>query len=170
VLKADGQLWGDQIVLLPDASIPAQTIEKAIGLWRRCAGYATAFPRFVVGEGGGLRVAIRLEKGSVGYRFCGRFVRDTIVLYSSARVGERSFPCAPLDRILAHELGHVLGLADLDDPQACATYIMSGIVETWPRRQSVERAECNAVSRRWVTSQEQDRDSFPVAGPEDPRR
>jgi RNA polymerase sigma-70 factor (ECF subfamily) len=162
-LKTDSPQRGDEIVLLPDAPILAPVTEGAIESWRRCEGYATAFPRFVVGEGQGPHVAVRLDERIPGPGYCGVFAGKVIILHRRARVGERIVACPPLDRVLAHELGHVLGLRDVDHPSSCQSFMMSGIVESLPLPRRAASAECGAVSRKWVTSQERDRDSVTAA-------
>jgi hypothetical protein len=129
----------------------------AIERWRRCDEYESAFPRFVIGEGQGRRVKIHIEEGVPGPGYCGSFVGDVITLYRLARVdGNRILTCPAADRLLAHELGHVLGLRDIEAPRGCPTYMMSEVVERRPTLQRVGRDECRAVDRKWLTSWERD--------------
>jgi hypothetical protein len=154
-LVGDDIRWGDEIVLLSnDATMTTSLIERAIARWQRCDQYASGFPRFVVGEGRGPRVEIHFEKHTPGPGYCGLFAGGVITLHHLARVGDRIVPCPRLDRVLAHELGHVLGLRDVAKGMRCPTFIMSEIVEAGPPLQTVSRAECGAVARRWMTSRE----------------
>jgi hypothetical protein len=155
-LTTDQIRAGDEIVLLPiDDLVTKALLQDAIGRWRRCDGYATAFPRFVIGDGHGRRVKVRLENGVPGAGHCGLFSGEVITLHRLARVDNAIVRCPSLARVLAHELGHVLGLRDIERVQGCPSFIMSGIVEASPTLQRVAKAECNAVDRRWRTSVEE---------------
>jgi hypothetical protein len=146
----------DDIVLLPVGAAMVRAATDAIERWRRCDEYESAFPRFVIGEGQGRRVKIHIE-GVPGPGYCGSFVGDVITLYRLARVdSNRIITCPAADRLLAHELGHVLGLRDIEAPRGCPTYMMSEVVERRPTLQRVGKDECRAVDRKWVTSQERD--------------
>ncbi len=152
----------DEIVLLPAAAGATPVIERAVEHWQRCEGYATAFPRFVVGEGRGRRVKVRIENRLVGQGHCGFFVGETITVYRRSRLDERILSCWPLERVLAHELGHVLGLRDAEAPRGCLTSIMSAIVGSRPALQKVATAECGAADRKWMTSEEEAREASPA--------
>jgi hypothetical protein len=56
--------------------------------------------------------------------------------------------------VLAHELGHVLGLRDIEASRGCPAFMMSEVVEDRPTLQRVGRDECRAVDRKWLTSDE----------------
>jgi hypothetical protein len=154
---------GDEIVLLPVDVSTTRLVEDAIDRWQRCDEYATAFPRFVIGDGRGRRVKIYIDHELPGKGHCGTFVGDTIVVHTRARHNERLVRCPPSDRVLAHELGHVLGLRDVGDSQFCPTFIMSEVVEGRPPLQAVGGAECRAVDRRWMTSAELNREASSTA-------
>jgi hypothetical protein len=146
---------GDQIVLIPGATGPTLTvIEDAIAYWRRCDQYAVGFPGFAIGGGQGRRVEIVIDKEGPGPGYCGVFSGETVVIYRRAVVADSVVLCPPVDRLLAHELGHVLGLADIDGRAGCPTFIMSEIVGNRPPLQRVSNEECAAVARRWLTSDE----------------
>jgi hypothetical protein len=150
--------YGDEIVLLPSGAALTRAATDAIERWRRCDEYESAFPRFVIGEGRGRRVKILVEEGVPGPGYCGRFEGDAITLYRLARVhGHRIIFCPATDRVLAHELGHVLGLRDIEATRGCPTFMMSEVVERRPTLQRVARDECRAVDRKWETSEERDR-------------
>jgi hypothetical protein len=155
VLTSDDDRWGDEIGLLSiDPAMSARVIEQAIDRWQKCDGYASDFPRFVVGPGRGRRVRVRIERREPGAGYCGIFAGETITIHRLARIEARIAPCPPTDRVLAHELGHVLGLRDVEIGRGCPTFIMSEIVERGPALQTVSQAECSAVAKHWITSRE----------------
>jgi hypothetical protein len=155
--------WADEIVLLPVDASTARVAEDAIERWERCEEYAIAFPRFVVGSGHGRRVKIHIERRLPGDGHCGSFVGDVVTVHRLARVANEILSCPPTDRVLAHELGHVLGLRDVEAPRGCPTFIMSEVVEACPPLQKVGRDECRAVDRKWMTSDERDREASQAA-------
>jgi hypothetical protein len=156
-LRTEDILWADEIVLLPIDASTTQVAEAAIERWERCDEYSIAFPRFVVGAGRGRIVEVQIESRVPGLGNCGSFVGDTITIYRRARVdNEQILICPKPDRILAHELGHVLGLRDMDAQRGCPSFIMSEVAPGRPALQRVARDECRAVDRKWMTSHERD--------------
>ena len=65
-------------------------------------------------------------------------------------------PCGSLPQNLAHELGHVLGLGDLQNRGSCRTEIMGFVTPTSAYRRRVTRQECIAAGSRWLTALETD--------------
>ncbi len=149
-LTTEANRWADEIVLLPVDAPTTRIAEAAIDRWERCEEYEIAFPRFVLGSGNGRRVRVDIEERLPGLGYCGFFVGKTITIHRRVLVdNERILNCPPSDRILAHELGHVLGLRDVEAPQGCPTFIMSEVVGSRPPLQKVGREEGRAVDRKW---------------------
>jgi hypothetical protein len=154
-LRTEAIAWADEIVLLPSEASTTQVAEAAIERWERCEEYAIAFPRFVIGSGHGRVVDIVIESRLPGAGDCGSFTGQTITIYRLVRTdNQRILSCPPPDRILAHELGHVLGLRDMDAQRGCPTFIMSEVAVGVPPLQRVARGECRAADRKWLTSSE----------------
>ena len=149
--------WADEIVLLPSDASMTLVAEAAIDRWERCDEYSIAFPRFVLGTGRGRLVEVVIESRVPGLGYCGSFVGETITIYRRVRVDkERVLSCPKPDRVLAHELGHVLGLRDMDAQRGRPTFIMSEIAAGSPPLQRVAKGECRAVDRKWMTSRERE--------------
>jgi hypothetical protein len=160
--------YADEIVLLPIGAAMTRAATDAIERWRRCDEYESAFPRFVIGEGKGRRVKIHIEEGVPGPGYCATFVGDAITLFRLARVdSHRILICPAADRVLAHELGHVLGLRDIEAPRGCPSFMMSEVVERRPTLQRVGKDECRAVDRKWLTSWERDDEASAEIGLDD---
>lgn len=150
-----GELMASTIGLVADASLPAGTLESALAAWHGCPGAGVAFPVLssVSRAAGAVRVRF-VSGGSQGGR-CGYFSGAEIVLFASAvdRAG-RAVPCGSPAANLAHELGHVLGLADAPRDARCAGFIMSADDPRPGHRRAVQPAECSAVDAHWRTEAE----------------
>lgn len=75
-------------------------------------------------------------------------VGGTIAVYDKTNAGADCMwvlPHVTLDNLIAHELGHVLGLSNSPTGASCNSYIMG---DNWPSA-SVNGAECTAVDERW---------------------
>jgi hypothetical protein len=75
-------------------------------------------------------------------------VSSTITLFASA--GGAS--CAPIADVLAHELGHVLGLRDPNDASSCDGSIMGGRAPGGTR--IVTADDCAEVDKAWLVTAE----------------
>jgi hypothetical protein len=150
---------GDAIRLEHDAEVPRAVVDRAMALWQTCPAYGKDFPAFEVGENRDLR-AIHVQLGgtsSVDFQ-CGTFRGHTITLHDEARdENGRPLTCGTLAQNLAHELGHVLGLGDLEDSRRCRMHIMSTITRTSINGRLVRPEECMAAGRRWLTTPEIER-------------
>jgi hypothetical protein len=130
----------------------AALIDEAIAHWQRCPAYATGFPRLLNGEVGTRTVRVVLARSSSGTPRCASFQGSQITLYPHAmgRSGE-ILPCGDKSRSLAHELGHVLGLRDVEPRGKCRNSIMAQITPHNRRRRAVTDDECRLVDAKWRT-------------------
>jgi hypothetical protein len=151
---------GSTIRLEVAPGVPDDLVPDAIAQWSACSAYGESFPRFVLEGQGDATVGVRLETRVPGAAHCGYYGRREIVLFSEVRTHNGVvLPCRHLDKYLAHELGHVLGLADHAGGRRCRAHIMAPIfVESLgPRgqdRRQVQEEECLGVARRWLTWRE----------------
>lgn len=146
-------LLGDKVHLEVDAGVPPHLMEEAVGYWRRCPGYGSTFPAFVTDAPGGRSLRVRYVPGTSGSLVCGRFKGRNVTLYGMALQARRLVPCGDPSRVLAHELGHALGLADAPDIRKCHRYLMSRFYHS-SAAPAVQDEECGQVDRRWVTPNE----------------
>lgn len=137
--------------------IPEWMIDTAIGEWGSCSSAGTGFPEMRSNVASDITISVVLQPGqsTTNSGGCavfqhqldpatGAVIGGTIVLFDSDILGRDCEP-SRADTI-AHEIGHVLGLAD----SGCDGYIMSG---SWNR--SVQSDECSTVDNQWTTPTEQ---------------
>ena len=135
-------------------------VSYAIDEWNGCSEAGAGSPMLRSGNDGGMNIAVEVNDQAAPFDGCGIFEHQlepgttrvtggTIILYTRRQDGSS---CLPLDRTLAHELGHVLGLADAscyDDR------IMQPRVAQGDNRE-VKADECAAVAAHWTTPSEQE--------------
>lgn len=136
-------------------------IQQATAYWN-CPGYSSYIPFFQIGGPGGIPVTVVLVTGrsTAPQGGCGLFDPDavnghlesaSITVWTQQGNGDS---CAPLTDSLAHEFGHLLGLADAPDPfGACFDHIMGGRALGFDR--SVQSDDCQEADQHWVTPYEQ---------------
>ena len=148
---------GDALGLEFENDVPDAVVEAAIEHWRVCPGYGTDFPAFVP-RGEGLRsIRIRRAEPSDVTSRCGTFRGDAIVLHDEALDPKgRLVACGSLAQNMAHELGHVLGLGDLEDRARCRTHIMGVVTAAVAFGRMVSAEECVAAGTHWLTAREID--------------
>jgi hypothetical protein len=134
----------------------------AAALWNDAPCAAAERPRFVAGRGDRTLIVRWIDgvaMSSAGV--CGAFAGREIRLYAFARdpFDGRLLRCgesARLVEILAHELGHALGLFDQRAPE-CGQRIMGQLVRRADgsiAARSVHAEECAAVAARFLTAAE----------------
>ncbi len=141
---------------------PGAALDAAIGQWNNSCGPSGAgveYPTFQSGTGSGYPVTVNYhdEPGPA----CGQ---TSTIIYQNTPVGSTidlwsSFAgqsCEPISDSLAHEFGHVLGLADVTYSQYCYGSIMGGRAPGGTR--SITSSDCAAVDLGWYTPTEQYRD------------
>ena len=131
----------------------------AAALWNEAPCAAAGRPRFVAG-GGDRTLVVRWIAGAStsSEGVCGAFAGREIRLYAFARdpFDGRLLHCgesARLVEILAHELGHALGLFDQRAPE-CRGRIMGQLVRRGDgsiAARSVHAEECAAAASRFLT-------------------
>lgn len=141
-------------------------VQTAIGYWSGCSGYGSEIPNFQIGGSGGIPVTIAKLSGNSNSAegTCGetrldpvgqRIESATITVWTRDRNGNA---CPPLTDVLAHEFGHLLGLANATD-LACAGHIMGAPFEGSLR--TVQSDDCAVADDKWETTQESQPQSDP---------
>lgn len=144
------------IGILLHHTVARSVVEEAIELWMACEGYGTDFPPFLIKRQGSQTVLVRHGGRSTYPGRCGSFNGAIIILYSTTLNDKgRLVSCGSPAELLAHELGHALGLDDAPKTNACLTHAMALIHDTQRNHRSVQPGECRAAGRRWVTPFEQ---------------
>lgn len=143
-------------------------ISSAISMWRNaCIGMpGRDFPYLSTGTSGDMAIPVSLVSGlnPIDGAGCARFEPEegangvltggTIFIYQKDNAGNDCLwvmPHATLDNLIAHELGHVLGLANVTSPE-CTDYIMGN---DWPYA-SIQSDECEYVDDAWDLPNESD--------------
>jgi hypothetical protein len=153
----------------------APPISAAINVWASgCAGMAGVdFPALVAEGQGDITVSVEYIAGHAPMSdepyACSQFnhqlsgsevIGGTIEVYAYSNNGTDCLyvqPHSVLDNLIAHEIGHVLGLANT----ACSGYIMG---PDWPT-DGVDDDECGWVDEFWTTSTEELQASCDVSCP-----
>jgi hypothetical protein len=139
-------------------------INTSIGYWSGgCPGYGGSFPSMSAGGSGGVAVNVTHHTGTstLASGSCGRTTftlqaPGNTVASANIDVWDQQgngIDCVLTDT-LAHELGHVLGLAD-NDTSACVGHIMGGRPPGGTR--SISPADCVVAGQRWSTSNDTSR-------------
>jgi hypothetical protein len=151
---------GSTIRLELAVGVSEDLVASAVGMWRECPGYGESFPRFVTDGEGDMTLTVRRESRTTGAAHCAYIGRREIVLFDQVRTHDGVvLSCGRLEPYLAHELGHVLGLADQKGGRRCQPHVMAPILEeslarARPDGRRVQPAECRAADQRWLTGSE----------------
>ena len=141
------------------SGVSSSDINASIGYWSGgCSGYGNSFPSMSAGGSGGVAVSVIHHAGTstLASGSCGRTTftlqgPGNNVTSANVDIWDRQgngVDCVFADT-LAHELGHVLGLAD-NDTSACVGHIMGGRPPGGTR--SVSLSDCIVAGQRWSTS------------------
>ncbi|HTG32325.1 MAG TPA: hypothetical protein VLB76_05295 [Thermoanaerobaculia bacterium] len=155
------------------SGVSSTDIDTSIGYWSGgCPGYGNSFPSMSIGGSGGVAVNVTHHTGTstLASGSCGRTTftlqaPGNTVTGASIDIWDRQgngVNCIFTDT-LAHELGHVLGLAD-NDTSACIGHIMGGRPSGGTR--SISASDCVVAGQRWSTSH--DTSLGPIAGADCP--
>lgn len=137
-------------------------VQTAIGYWSSCGGYGAEIPTFQIRGSGGIPVTVVKISGNAppDVEGCGFFDPDaptgqiesaTITVWTSNSKGGA---CPLLTDVLAHEFGHLLGLANAPD-LSCAGFIMGRSFGGTSTR-TVGAGECAVADDMWETPAESD--------------
>ena len=159
---------GDLIELRAKGKLPKGVLAEAVALWEECPGYGLGFPAFVTEPREVPPMPVRTLTVEYHPRsespVCGRFFGNEIHLYAFARDDRgRVRHCGAPELLLAHELGHVLGLADAGREAACREHVMAHVDELNRGDRRVRPSECETAGLCWQTAAE--RESAGAAGP-----
>jgi hypothetical protein len=152
------------------ANAPVSAVAGALAIWSEgCLGQGTTYPSLTssssaVSGAGILNLTVVFQSGTSSTQSCGEsflqysassgaLVGGTIVIYQYQVKNGIQTPCNSLsnfDALIAHELGHSLGLADqyMIDPNSCLGALMSGDPEY------VFSDECQIVEASFQTPAE----------------
>jgi hypothetical protein len=142
------------------AGFTSSDIQAAAGYWT-CPGYAGYIPSFGIGVSGGVPVTVvrRAGNSTATGGGCGRFTPDVVNGHLESAVIEvwtnqaNGNSCEPLTDSIAHEFGHLLGLADAPDPLGqCLGHIMGSRVQDFTR--TVQADDCQVADQKWETTNE----------------
>lgn len=159
--NSNGVSSGD---VLNISGVSSTDINTSIGYWdgsgdsSGCPGFGSSFPSMSAGGSGGVPVSVThhtgtstLTSGSCGRTTFTLQAPGNTVTSASIEIWDRQgngVDCIFTDT-LAHELGHVLGLAD-NDSSGCTGHIMGARPPGGTR--SVSSADCIVAGQRWSTS------------------
>jgi hypothetical protein len=140
-------------------------VTTAINYWS-CPGYGSKIPSFQIGGSGGIPVLVAKIVGNAppDLAGCGFFEPDTprgyiesatITVWTKDRTGQ---PCPVLlTDVLAHELGHLMGLANAPGLE-CAGRIMGAPLSA-PYTRTVYADDCAVADDQWQTPSENEPDN-----------
>lgn len=154
--NTNGVSSGDQINI---SGIDSSTITTAISYWSGgCPGYGSGFPSMTAGGSGGIAVSVihhsgtsTLNTGSCGRTMFNLQAPGNTVTSATIELWDRQgngVDCN-LSDTLAHEIGHVLGLAD-NPSSACIGHIMGERPPGGTR--SVSSSDCTVAGQQWLTT------------------
>ena len=139
-------------------------LETGIDYWSGCSGYGTDIPLLQMGGSGGVPISVTSVTGrsTGGGGGCGesridnssgRITGGTITVWTQQADGTS---CAPLTDVIAHELGHFLGLTDVENT-GCIGHIMGhrNVGDT----RSVQGDDCEVADAMWQVPGEVERTS-----------
>ena len=147
-----GEPWrGGSIGLIPRRGLGEAELRAAVAVWQRCCADAfagSAIPELWVNQPGDRTVYIDyIDSTSPRPGACGSFNGATITLWNFTLHGDKRVLCAPRVRLIAHEIGHILGLADAPRQAECASDIMAPVRVEGAWSAAVAPRECELAAR-----------------------
>ena len=130
-------------------------VNRAIALWAQCPGHGSDFPQLLALKKGQRTVSVehrRVNRESS----CGSFAARKIVLYDMATENGRRLSCGSLSANLAHEIGHVLRLPDLDNARCGSHRIMAELQPGNGFTREVTARDCRAAGSQFLIPLERD--------------
>lgn len=152
---------------------PSPPISSAVGMWMNtCPDSGSGFAQLIANGNGEFNVIVQYYASAMPSQSnqpagsCARFQPSldandrvdggTIEIYAQATNGADCLwllPHATLDNVIAHEIGHVLGLANAGS--GCTSYLMG---PNYPNV-GVNAQECAWVAENWTTEAEQQQEA-----------
>lgn len=152
-----GQSSGSTINLF-GSTAPSSVITGAMSIWSDgCAGSGSAWPSFIQNtspRSGAINVEIAFHEGRSPGRCATADVtiNNGMIIGGAIEVWEQQFDgvscVGTWEEITAHELGHILGLGDVDTISSCNGTIMGS------NPQFVSGEQCSRVDSSWETDSE----------------
>ena len=153
------------LITISTVGFTSSEINTAVSYWSACPEYGGEFPQFQIGGSGGVPVTVIKRSGNSTTASGGCGVTDpeivnghlesaTIQVWTHQKDGTT---CSPLADVIAHELGHVLGLGDVAD-SACFGHIM-GVRVLSTREVGLD--DCAIADDMWETGSEANPDPDP---------
>ncbi len=151
---------GNVFQIVPEswgAAADAEAIAAGVGMWQRACRHAAFRPD------GNIRIRIRFHDGANDLEGCGAGCGCTIVNTLSTADGGKYVSSAIIHLFqhyrngggdcrshraesIAHDIGHALGLRDLEDPYAPSC---SGRIMSYTGLRSVESEDCRPLEEVW---------------------
>jgi hypothetical protein len=163
-----GSPWrGQTIGLLAGTGMTEPELRNAVGIWR--AGCPAQFaarhlPELLVGARGDRTVTVeRVASVSPHAPACAYFQGSLIRLWDWTYTASGVVRCAPAERIIAHELGHVLSLGDLPPWGGCDGAVMAQINPGSSRTTAIAPLECQVASMAFYGGGGDTREKFVTA-------
>lgn len=150
---------GVSTIVIVTNGISNSVVDAAIQMWNSCVQVPLTMPAFSRGGTGEVTISVTSSSGQSPSSGCGRSIVSTqggqlvgaeVTIYARAGTGET---CTRAPETLAHELGHVLGLADA--PQTCDGRIMGPWDPDPQFMRAVTSEDCRVAAERFRTLLEQ---------------
>lgn len=148
---------GARVIFHAAAAGDAALLDAAIASWSTAChdGYGWSLPALERSDRPELATyRVEVHRSNPHGPQCGTFRGRSLVVYRFAR-GERGerLHCGDPALVLAHEIGHALGLEDVD-PTLCPNAIMADIHRANRNTRRIDPADCRAVALAWTTLRE----------------